>query len=164
ESADAPRARTSRQPTETPVTDSTAASRASGMFVAAPEAQPALAEFDAFVRARTPALLRSAFLLTGDQHLAEDLVQTALARCHRSWRRLHDAGNAEAYTRRVMYNLQIAWWRRHRVPESLSGQLPERPARADHATAAAVWLTLRPALLRLTPKQRAVLVLRFFED
>ena len=69
------------------------------------------AEFDSFVRSRTPALLRSACLLTGDQHLAEDLVQAALARCHRSWSRLHDTGNAEAYTRRVMYHLQVAWWR-----------------------------------------------------
>jgi DNA-directed RNA polymerase specialized sigma24 family protein len=73
------------------------------------------AEFDAFVRSRTPALLRSACLLTGDQHLAEDLVQPALARCHLSWSRLHDTGNAEAYTRRVMYHLQVAWWRRHRL-------------------------------------------------
>lgn len=122
------------------------------------------AEFDAFVRSRTPALLRSACLLTGDQHLAEDLVQAALARCHRSWSRLHDTGNAEAYTRRVMYHLQVAWWRRHRVAESLSAQPPERAGGTDHAAATVVWLTLRPALLRLTARQRAVLVLRFFED
>ncbi|NUT05405.1 MAG: hypothetical protein HOV76_18185, partial [Hamadaea sp.] len=62
-------------------------------------------EFDAFVRARKPALLRAAYLLTGDQHLAEDLVQTALARTHGSWNRLNDSGNAEAYTRKVMYHL-----------------------------------------------------------
>jgi len=133
-------------------------------FVAAPPTPTMAAEFDDFVRARTPALLRSACLLTGDQHLAEDLVQMALARCHRSWRRLHDSGNAEAYTRRIMYNLQVAWWRRRRVAESLPGDMPERPTGTDHASAAVVWLTLRPALLRLTPKQRAVLVLRFFED
>ncbi|MGE5828870.1 MAG: SigE family RNA polymerase sigma factor [Micromonosporaceae bacterium] len=124
----------------------------------------AQAEFDAFVRSRTPALLRSACLLTGDQHLAEDLVQAALARCHRSWTRLRDTGNAEAYTRRVMYHLQVAWWRRSRVAESLSAQPPERAGAGDHAAATVVWLTLRPALLRLTARQRAVLVLRFFED
>ncbi|GIF70391.1 RNA polymerase sigma factor [Asanoa ishikariensis] len=125
-------------------------------------------EFDDFVRARTPALLRSAYLLTGDQHLAEDLVQTALARTHRSWRRLDASENAEAYTRRTMYHLQVSWWRRHgRRPEWLTGDLPEPRARAagvDHANQAAVRITLRNALMRLTNRQRAVLVLRFFED
>jgi DNA-directed RNA polymerase specialized sigma24 family protein len=53
-------------------------------------------DFDAFVRTRTPALLRSAYLLTGDQHLAEDLVQSALGLTHRAWRNLHATGNAEA--------------------------------------------------------------------
>ena len=124
-------------------------------------------EFDAFVRARTPSLLRSAFLLTGDQHLAEDLVQNALIRTHRSWSRLHHSGNAEAYTRKIMYHLQVAWWRRSKVAESLSGEVPEarrRAGDADHATATAVRLTLQAALLKLTNSQRAVLVLRFFED
>lgn len=59
-------------------------------------------DFDAYVRARTPALLRSAFLLSGDQHLAEDLVQSALIRTHRAWSRVRD-GHPEAYTRKVMY-------------------------------------------------------------
>ncbi|MEV0153385.1 SigE family RNA polymerase sigma factor [Micromonospora sp. NPDC050686] len=126
-----------------------------------------VSEFDAFVRARTPALLRSAYLLTGDQHLAEDLVQSALARTHRSWHRLHDSGNAEAYTRKVMYHLQVSWWRRRRVPESMSGVLPEPRGGGsvpDHAQQTALRLTLRAALLKLSPKQRAVLTLRFFED
>lgn len=80
---------------------------------------PGGADFDEFVRARTPALLRSAYLLTGDQHLAEDLVQSALARTHRAWRRLRHTGNAEAYARRTMYHLQVSWWRRRRVAELL---------------------------------------------
>ncbi|MEV4509578.1 SigE family RNA polymerase sigma factor [Dactylosporangium sp. NPDC049525] len=130
------------------------------------------AEFDAFVRARSSSLLRSAFLLTGDQHLAEDLVQNALISTHRSWRRLHHAGNAEAYTRKVMYHLQVAWWRRGKVAESLAGDVTEtmrgsrRPGSGDgdHATITAVRITLQAALLRLTNRQRAVLVLRFFED
>jgi DNA-directed RNA polymerase specialized sigma24 family protein len=71
-------------------------------------------EFDSFVHARTPSLLRSAYLLTGDQHLAEDLVQSALARTHRAWKSLHEAGNAEAYTRKTMYHLQVSWWRRQK--------------------------------------------------
>lgn len=128
---------------------------------------PVSAEFDEFVRARTPALLRTAYLLTGDQHLAEDLVQSALARTHRSWKRLYHSGNAEAYTRKTMYHLQVSWWRRGRVAESLSGQPPEprrRGAEPDHGDRISLRLTLRAALLKLTAKQRAVLVLRFFED
>ena len=124
-------------------------------------------DFEAFVRGRTPALLRSAYLLTGDQQLAEDLVQSALARTHRSWHRLHAAGNAEAYTRRTMYHLQVSWWRRRRVAEVLPGTEPgqapkgRRPDDTDEIT---LRLILRTALQRLTVRQRAVLVLRFFED
>ncbi|GAA2628284.1 SigE family RNA polymerase sigma factor [Dactylosporangium fulvum] len=129
-------------------------------------------EFGDFVRSRTPSLLRSAFLLTGDQHLAEDLVQNALIRTHQAWRRLHHTGNAEAYTRKIMYHLQVAWWRRGKVVESLTEDVTEtlRGTRrdasdtGDHATATAVRVTLQAALLRLTNRQRAVLVLRFFED
>ncbi|MET7875532.1 SigE family RNA polymerase sigma factor [Micromonospora profundi] len=128
---------------------------------------PLLSEFDSFVRTRTPALLRSAYLLTGDQHLAEDLVQSALARTHRAWSRLHHSGNAEAYTRKTMYHLQVSWWRRRRVPESMPGDLPEPrggDSASDHAHQTSLRLTLRAALAKLSPKQRAVLVLRFFED
>ncbi|AYF30813.1 SigE family RNA polymerase sigma factor [Micromonospora tulbaghiae] len=128
---------------------------------------PLLNEFDLFVRTRTPALLRSAYLLTGDQHLAEDLVQSALARTHRAWNRLHETGNAEAYTRKIMYHLQVSWWRRRRVAESMPGDMPEPrggDSTPDHAQQTTLRLTLRSALARLSAKQRAVLVLRFFED
>jgi RNA polymerase sigma-70 factor (sigma-E family) len=121
-------------------------------------------EFDAFVRARTHALLRSAYLLTGDQQLAEDLVQSALAKTHQSWKRLADTGNAEAYTRRTMYHLQVSWWRRRRVAEVMPERLPDRAGGDDHAGTVSLRLTLRAALARLSAKQRAVLVLRFFED
>lgn len=120
-------------------------------------------DFDVFVRARGPSLLRAAYLLTGDQHLAEDLVQTALARTHLAWSRLRAAGNAEAYARKVMYHLQVSRWRRRRVPEALSGDLPE-PAQADDNAGTAERMALRHALLQLAPRQRAVIVLRFFED
>lgn len=122
-------------------------------------------QFDEFVRARTPALLRSAYLLTGDQHLAEDLVQTALARTHRAWRSLHREGNAEAYTRKIMYNQQVSIWRRRKAAESLPGDLPEvQDPTDDHAQRTANRLAVKAALMRLTAKQRAVIVLRFFED
>jgi RNA polymerase sigma-70 factor (sigma-E family) len=124
---------------------------------------PSAVEYEIFVRSRTPALLRSAYLLTGDQHLAEDLVQTALARAHRAWSRLHETGNAEAYTRKIMYHLQVSRWRRPRVAESLPARLPER-VDGDLGERVATRATLRQALARLTPSQRAVLVLRYFED
>jgi RNA polymerase sigma-70 factor, sigma-E family len=121
-------------------------------------------EYDEFVRSRTPALLRLAYLLTGDQHLAEDLVQTALARTHQAWNRLRAVGNAEAYTRRTMYHLQVSWWRRPRVAESRLAEVPERIDPTDPSDRVAMRATLRQALLRLTASQRAVLVLRFYED
>jgi RNA polymerase sigma-70 factor (sigma-E family) len=122
-------------------------------------------EFDAYVRSRTPALLRAAYLLTGDQHLAEDLVQSALISTHRAWDRLHRDGHPDAYTRKVMYHLQVSWWRRRRVAESLSGEPPEPPhPPGPDDDASARRLTMRAALLRLTQRQRAVLVLRYFED
>jgi RNA polymerase sigma-70 factor (sigma-E family) len=124
------------------------------------------ADYADFVRSRTHALLRSAYLLTGDQHLAEDLVQEALARTHRAWDRLERAGNAEAYARKVMYHTQVSLWRRPKVAESLPGELPDRPGRhdGDPADAAGTRVLLRRALLSLSPKQRAVIVLRYFED
>src|SRR5262245_48791287 len=121
-------------------------------------------EFEAFVRSRAPALLRTAYLLTGDQHLAEDLVQLALFRTHRAWGRLAD-GSPEAYARRVMYHQHISWWRRRRVGELFGlGHQEPAPTGRDEAAATALRLTMRDALLRLGPRQRAVLVLRYFED
>jgi RNA polymerase sigma-70 factor (sigma-E family) len=119
--------------------------------------------FDAYVRSRTHALLRTAYLLTGDQHLAEDLVQMALIRTHRAWDRVRD-GHPEAYTRKVMYHLQVSWWRRNRVPETLSREPPEHAGGRRPDDAVVDHLALRDALMRLAPKQRAVLVLRYFED
>jgi RNA polymerase sigma-70 factor (sigma-E family) len=124
------------------------------------------ADYALFVRARTHALLRSAYLLTGDQHLAEDLVQEALARTHRAWSRLERPENAEAYARKVMYHAQVSVWRRPKVAEVLPGELDPAALTGDDdpAEAAVQRLTLRRALLSLSPKQRAVLVLRYFED
>jgi len=119
--------------------------------------------FDAFVRARTPALLRTAYLLTGDQQLAEDLVQTALAGTSLAWRRLQRRESAEAYVRQVMYHQQVSWWRRRRVSERPYERLPE-PATSDSADTTAVRVAVASALARLTPRQRAVLVLRYFDD
>jgi RNA polymerase sigma-70 factor (sigma-E family) len=126
---------------------------------------PAEAQFCAFVRSRTTALQRTAFLLTGDRHLAEDLVQDALARTHRALRRLADEGHFEAYARTAMYHLHIRRWRRGRFAESLPGDLADLAAPgSDHAGHTDLKVSLHQALAQLTCRQRAVLVLRFFED
>jgi RNA polymerase sigma-70 factor (sigma-E family) len=121
--------------------------------------------FCEFVRTRSPALLRTAFLLTGDRHLAEDLVQDALARTHRGRHRLDDPGHFEAYTRTAMYHQHVSWWRRRKVAESLPGELADvvQPG-SDHARRTDLKLALHQALAQLTQRQRAVLVVRFFED
>ncbi|WP_433263101.1 SigE family RNA polymerase sigma factor [Micromonospora vinacea] len=118
--------------------------------------------FHEFVVHRSPALCRTAYLLTGDHQLAEDLVQTALARTYRHWRRVRD-GNPEAYVRRVMYHQQVSWWRRRRLIERLEPTPTER-ADVDHSEATTLRLTLNAALRQLSPRQRAVIVLRYYED
>ena len=118
--------------------------------------------FREFVRERSPALSRHAYLLTGDHQLAEDLLQSALASTYRHWRRVQ-GDNPEAYVRRAMYHQHISWWRRRRVPEQLSAT-PRDAAQADPAEATALRLTLAQALSRLSARQRAVVVLRFYAD
>ncbi|MDG4807021.1 SigE family RNA polymerase sigma factor [Micromonospora sp. WMMD1120] len=118
--------------------------------------------FQEFVAHRTPALSRTAYLLTGDHQLAEDLLQSALARTYRHWRRISD-GNPEAYVRRAMYHQQVSWWRRRRPTERLEAEPTERSG-DDHSDATALRLSVVAALRGLTPRQRAVIVLRFYED
>ncbi|MBB5115483.1 SigE family RNA polymerase sigma factor [Micromonospora chalcea] len=118
--------------------------------------------FREFVVQRSPALSRTAYLLTGDHQLAEDLLQSALARTYRHWRRIRD-GDPEAYVRRVMYHQQVSWWRRRRVAERLDPMPAERGG-GDHTDATALRLSVVAALRRLTARQRAVVVLRYYED
>ncbi|WP_335987365.1 SigE family RNA polymerase sigma factor [Glycomyces sp. MUSA5-2] len=118
-------------------------------------------EFEDFVRARSRSLCASAYLLTGDRGLAEDLVQDALARTWRAWKRLHRTANAEAYTRRTMYHLHVSRWRRTKVAEIAVDAVPERAAQEQDTT---LRLAVHAALLSLPPNQRAAIVLRYFED
>ncbi|WP_067474193.1 SigE family RNA polymerase sigma factor [Actinomadura hibisca] len=118
-----------------------------------------------FVAARGQALLRTAFLLTGDGHLAEDLVQSALVKVAPRWRKVTAAGDPEAYVRRVLHNEHITWWRRRgRHGDHPSADPPEPDGAPDFAAGTLHTMVLRQALGRLTAKQRAVIVLRFYED
>jgi RNA polymerase sigma-70 factor (sigma-E family) len=116
-----------------------------------------------FVATRYAALLRTAYLLSGDWATAEDLLQTALAKTYLSWRRIANANAVEAYTRKVLVNTATSWWRRRWHGERPTAELP------DHAAADAIgqsverhdlWQHVRA----LPNRQRAVLVLRFYED
>ncbi len=119
--------------------------------------------FREYVHARFAGLVRAAYLLTGDRQLAEDLVQTTLIRVASRWERLIAAGDPDGYVRRVLYTQHVSAWRRRRVPSGYS--LPPRDAtQPDFAHQVAVSEAVRAALARLGPRQRAVLVLRYFED
>ena len=122
--------------------------------------------FAAYVRARGEHHLRVAVLLTGDWHAAEDLVQASLAKLYRAWPRLDTATGPDAYLRRIMVNTHRSWWRTRWRHETPAGELPEPPltAAVDVADRHAVGDQVRRALATLPRQQRAVLVLRFFED
>ncbi|GIH04181.1 DNA-directed RNA polymerase sigma-70 factor [Rhizocola hellebori] len=121
--------------------------------------------FREFVRARLGPLSRVAYLLTGDHHGAEDLLQSALIKLAGRWKRLAAEGYPEAYLRKVLYHEHVSAWRsRARRPEVSILPLADRAAHTDEAADVVRRLVLRQALDKLTRKQRAVLVLRFFED
>ena len=118
-------------------------------------------QFRAFVAARSQALLSTAYLLTRDWALAEDLLQAALVRSWLAWRRI--AGSPEQYVRRVMVNEYVGWWRRKWRREVPTEVLPELPDR-DEGTAVDSRLAMWRLLGGLPRRQRAVVVLRYYED
>jgi RNA polymerase sigma-70 factor (sigma-E family) len=120
--------------------------------------------FDAYVHERSPALLRLAFLLTGDTHLAEDLLQTSLVKVMGRWEQIAARGDPHAYVRKVLLHTAIGWRRRRWQGERPSERLPEPAGEADPASAADSRERLRRALLTLPPRQRAAVVLRHYED
>jgi RNA polymerase sigma-70 factor (sigma-E family) len=121
------------------------------------------AELREFVSARGAALSRAAYLLTGDHQAAEDLVQDTYVVLVRRWQK-SGALDPEAYVRRILYSRFVdGYRRRRRLPELPWASPPDR-AGGDETGVATDRLTLRDALAGLTPRQRAVLVLRFYED
>ncbi|HEX2315017.1 MAG TPA: SigE family RNA polymerase sigma factor [Thermomonospora sp.] len=119
--------------------------------------------FREFVTARSPDLMRLAYLLAGgDEHAAEDLLQTALANTAAKWGTVDDP---EGYVRTAMYRQQVSWWRRRgRRRETTTAEPPDVADRADPTHALELRLVVRKALAQLTPRQRTILVLRYFED
>ena len=115
--------------------------------------------FEEFVAARRQALLRTAYLLTGSHEDAEDLVQVALVKAVPHWARIAD--HPEPYVRKILARESVSRWRRRRWRELSTDEIPERPSRAVDLDQREV---LRSALLRLAPRQRAVVVLRYYDD
>ena len=120
--------------------------------------------FVEFVDQRQRALQRTAWLLTGDWALAEDLVQTALARTWPRWGRIRRRDDPEIYVRRVMINTWASWSRRKWRGERPGADLPDSAAPGDLAADTVTRLAVRGALGSLTDRQRAVIVLRVFDD
>ena len=125
--------------------------------------------FRSYVQTRSPALLRTAYLLTGDRHDAEDLLQDSLSRLARAWHRVQTRESTDAYLRRIMVNQRTTAWRRRRIasvpmPDLETAAAAAAFAVADgsgrHADHDEMWTSLAT----LPPRMRAVLVLRFYED
>jgi RNA polymerase sigma-70 factor (sigma-E family) len=122
-------------------------------------------DFRRFVSERSAALLRAGYYLTGDAHLARDLLQIGLLAAARKWTSIREPAAAEAYVRRAMYRHQIDSWRiRARRPETPVAVLADRPIGGDHAADTALRQGLFDALRSLPAGQRAVVVLRYWED
>jgi RNA polymerase sigma-70 factor (sigma-E family) len=113
--------------------------------------------FDEFVGARSRALLRTAYLLTHDHALAEDLLQASLARAWFAWKRID--GEPEPYVRKILVNTYASWWRRKWRGEQPTEHLPEAGVE-DTVEPTDLWT----AMGRLPRRMRAVVVLRYFED
>jgi RNA polymerase sigma-70 factor (sigma-E family) len=122
------------------------------------------AEFAAYMTARQPSLLRTAYLLTGDRHTAEDLVQTALAKLYLSWDKVQRRELVDGYVRRILVNEHNSLWRRAWKRKEVSTDvLPDQQSvtdSPDDGRGAALWEFVQT----LPRKQRAVVVLRYYED
>jgi RNA polymerase sigma-70 factor (sigma-E family) len=121
-------------------------------------------EFTAYLSARQTALLRTAYLLTGDRHQAEDVLQTSLAKLYLAWDRVRERDSVDAYVRRIMVNENNSLWRRGwKRREHPTDQLPEGSAVVDSYDRGrndALWAVVQT----LPRKARAVLVLRYYEE
>jgi RNA polymerase sigma-70 factor (sigma-E family) len=120
-------------------------------------------DFREYVSSRGRALLRTAYLLTGNLADAEDLVQSALAKTYQAWHRIEDRAAIDGYVRRAIVNTHISWWRRRKVDEFPTDEIPDQPI-ADTSGDSELHDVLQRAIDRLPQRMRAAVVLRFFED
>lgn len=121
------------------------------------------ADFTAYVAERRASLYATAYHLTGDRHEAEDLLQTALFSTYRAWDRISDKAAVGGYLRRTMTNLHISAWRRRKLNEYPTEELPETPGDGDAMSGTELRAVLWQALAKLPETQRTMLVLRYYE-
>lgn len=121
-------------------------------------------DYTAYVSARRGALVRAAVLLGSSVHEAEDVVQSAMVRCYTSWDKVDCARDPDAYVYRILLNCWATSRRRRWWGERPTSDLPDNAGPDDAVDSAALTAVVRGALLRLSEKHRAVLVLRFFAD
>ncbi|MGW2764241.1 SigE family RNA polymerase sigma factor [Streptomyces sp. NPDC001275] len=127
------------------------------------EAVDAEAAFTAYVQERRASLYATAYHLTGDRFEAEDLLQSALFSTYRAWDRISDKAAVGGYLRRTMANLHISAWRRRKLNEYPTEELPETPGDTDAMRGTELRTVLWQALARLPELQRTMLVLRYYE-
>ncbi|WP_436786561.1 SigE family RNA polymerase sigma factor [Yinghuangia sp. YIM S10712] len=120
-------------------------------------------DFTAYVRERRSALFATAYHLTGDRNEAEDLLQSALMSTYQAWGRIQDKAALGGYLRRTMTNLHISAWRRRRIGEYPTEEMPERPDGSDSMGDTELRAVLWSALAKLPEPQRTMLVLRYYE-
>jgi RNA polymerase sigma-70 factor (sigma-E family) len=121
------------------------------------------AEFTAYVQERRASLYATAYHLTGDRFAAEDLLQSALFSTYRAWDRISDKAAVGGYLRRTMTNLHISAWRRRKLNEYPTEELPETVGDTDEMGGTELRAVLWQALARLPEQQRTMLVLRYYE-
>jgi RNA polymerase sigma-70 factor (sigma-E family) len=119
--------------------------------------------FSDYVRARSGALLRAAQAMTGNRADAEDLVQATLVKAYQSWDRITDPAALDTYMRRIMVNTHISGWRRRRVDEYPTDELPDSPA-ADATGDSDLHDVVQRAVDRLPRQMRAAVMLRYYDD
>lgn len=127
------------------------------------ERDDAEAAFTAYVRERRASLYATAYHLTGDRYEAEDLLQSALFSTYRAWHRISDKAAVGGYLRRTMTNLHISAWRRRKLNEYPTEELPETAGDTDAMRGTELRAVLWQALARLPELQRTMLVLRYYE-
>ncbi|PWK80711.1 RNA polymerase sigma-70 factor (sigma-E family) [Lentzea atacamensis] len=117
--------------------------------------------FAEFTSTKADSLLRAAWLLTGDPHKAEDLLQTVLVKLWQRWDRLD---NADAYARRMLYSTYLSWWRRRWRYEVPTAALPDVADGHEMETVVVLRASVCARLAQLSKRQRAVIALRFWDD
>jgi RNA polymerase sigma-70 factor (ECF subfamily) len=121
-------------------------------------------EFDAFMTASWASLYRTAMLMTGDAHLAEDLLQNVMGKVYKAWPRVSKVEHPRAYARTVLANEASSWWRKRSSSEVPTETLPEKTASSGHEDRVVDTDVMWQALGQLPSRQRAVVVLRYYED